>query len=354
MDLVKSIQLLIILLSFAQESRIQILGLSSLRIETISQNIDLSDITVGDRITYALIIEHDKDTQLLNPKPITFASLNRLASEHFEAHGPEVKRLKARATQRGKILTLIEYKLTVYEPGTYNIPPIIIKCLDASGREFSVMSKPLGFRVRSVMPNGARTIRDIKGSESVPRNTAPYILILGIFVIGLSVAAYFYFKRYKKFVTVKPETVILQRLPHEIALEELREIELMDLVAKGEMKEHYIRVSEVIRRYIEKCYGIAALELTTAKVLDALETHQHFNKPHLILECNDSIVSNEGSSPLSLLYQRGDLIGKIGNFLNACDSVKFAKYQPSANEADNLLQQAREIVELGIAAQEGF
>ena len=307
----KSIQLLIILLSFAQESRIQI----------ISQNLDLSDITIGDRITYTLIIEHDKDTQLLNPKPITFASLNRLASEHFEAHGPEVKRLKAKITQHGRVLKLIEYKLTVYEPGTYSIPPIIIKCLNASRREFSVMSKPLGFRVRGVKPNGARTIKDIRGPEDVPRNTAPYILILGILIVGLSVAAYFYFKRQKSSVTVEPGTVILQRLPHEITLEELREIELMDLVAKGEVKEHYTRISEVIRRYIEKRYGIAALELTTAKVLDALETHRRSSKPPF-----------------------------IGDFLNTCDSVKFAKYQPNANEAYNLLQQARKIVELGISA----
>ena len=307
MDLVKLIQLLIILLSFAQESKISI----------ISQKLDLSDITIGDKITYTIVIEHDKNTQLLNPKPIV------MASEHFETYGPDVKLLKSKTRQRGRILKLIEYKITAYEPGEYNIPPIIIKCLDASEREFSTRSKTLGFKVRSVRPNGARTIKDIRGPENVPRNIAPYILIWVVLIVGLGIAAYFfYFKRRKPSVIVEPETVILQRLPHEIALEELREIELMDLVAKGEMKKYCTRISEVVRRYIEKRYGIAALELTTAKVLDAL------------LKRKAPIFTNEK-----------DLIDKIGDFLNACDSVKFAKYQPSADEAYNLLQQARKIVE---------
>jgi len=306
MDLVKLIQLLIILLSFAQESKISI----------ISQKLDLSDITIGDKITYTLVVEHDKDTQLLNPKPIV------MAPEHFETYGPDVKLLKSKTAQRGRIWKSIEYKITAYEPGEYNIPPITIKCLDANGREFSAISKTLGFRVRSVRPNGARTIKDIRGPENVPRNIAPYILIWVVLIAGLGVFAYFYFKKRKVFVTVEPETVILQRLPHEIALDQLREIELMDLVAKGEMKKYCTRISEVIRRYIEKRYGIAALELTTAKVLDAL------------LKRKAPIFTNEK-----------DLIDKIGDFLNACDSVKFAKYQPSADEAYNLLQQARKIVE---------
>jgi hypothetical protein len=237
------------------------------------------------------------------------------------------------------------------------LPSVIIKCRDASEREVSVMSQPLGFSVRSISSNDARTIRDIKGPEYVPRNITPYILIFGIFITGFSVAAYFYLKKRKTSVTVEPETVILQRLPHEIAFEELREIELMDLVAKGEIKEYCTRISEVIRRYIEKRYSITALELTTAQVLGSLETHLRSNQFPSILGCNDSIVANEESSPFcqseipthSPLYQRGvrgDLIDKIGNFLNACDSVKFAKYQPNADEARNLIQQARKIVEL--------
>jgi hypothetical protein len=281
-----------------------------------------------------------------------------MASENCEVYGPDVKQLKslpaprlsARNAQAGKskqrngILKLIEYKITVYEPGAYNIPPIIIKCRDANGREFSVMSQPLGFSVRSVRSNDAQTIRDIKAPEGVPRDITPYILILGIIIVGFIVATYFYFKRRKVSITVKPETVILQRLPHEIALEELHEIELMGLVAKGEIKEYCTRISDVIRRYIEKRYGIAAMELTTAKILDALET---------IWEHGDLIVANEENSSL---YQReipphwGILIDKIGDFLNACDSVKFAKYQPNADEAYNLLQQARNIVEIGISS----
>ena len=306
----KSIQLLIILLSFVQSAKIQI----------ISQKLDLSDITLGDRVTYTLIVEHDKNTRLLSPKPIS------IASEHSETDGPKAKRLKSKAKGRGKIWESIEYQLTVYEPGTYSIPPLIIKCIAANGREFSVMSKSMEFKVRGIRPKGSRKIKDIKGAESIPRNAAPYVLILGIIVVGLSVASYLYFRKRKPFVKVEPETVILQRLPHEIVLEELREIEMMDLVAKGEIKEYYTRISEVIRHYFEKVYGIDVLELTTSKLLGELES---------ILERSDLIVADNNV-----------VIREISGFLNACDAVKFAKYQPSMDEAENLLQQARGIVEL--------
>jgi hypothetical protein len=318
----KSIQLLIILLSFVQASKVQI----------ISQKLNLSDITIGDRITYTLMVEHDKNTQLLQPEPIA------IASEHFEVYGPEVKELKDKATQRGGVLKLIEYELTVYEPGAYNIPPIIITCLDVNGREFSVISKPLAFKVRSIKPNGAQTIKDIKGPEGVPRNLERYILIVGIVIVGFSIIAYLYFKRQKPSPKIEPETIILQRLPHELALEELREIDFMGLVDKDKIKEYYTRISEVIRRYIGKRYGIAALELTTAKVLDALELGL---SSHGLAYRNPYQRSN---------HLRGDLIGKISAFLHTCDAVKFAKYQPGTDEAYNLLQQARKIIELTITS----
>jgi len=284
--------LLLIIFSFAQDSKIQLVS-----------RMDLSDITIGDRITYTLIIEHDKDIQLLNLEPV------KIESEHLEISAPEIKR------QKGK--NIIEYKLVAYKPGSYSIPPVTIRCIDAMGREYSLKSQSLKFRVRKVRPNGAVDIKDIKSPENVPRNITVYLLIFGIIVLGFGIATYLlHFKNRKTPVTIEPETVIRPPLPHEIALRELSEIESMGLVAKGEMKEYYSRVSEVIRRYIERRYGIAALEMTTEVLLEALKAKQH--------SYND--------------------ISKISEFLNACDFVKFAKYQPSTSESRNLLQQARDIV----------
>jgi hypothetical protein len=43
-------------------------------------------------------------------------------------------------------------------------------------------------------------------------------------------------------------------------------------LAKGLIKEYYTEVTEIIRRYIERRYGIEALEMTTEEILDTIIT----------------------------------------------------------------------------------
>ncbi len=266
-------------------------------------------ITVGTPMILTLVVEHHKDIQLF-PRPIS------IESEYLEAYSPKITSRKNKTTRRSQIVTQLEYKFIAFEPGEHEIPPIIIKGLDAEGQEYYIASQPVKFTVRGIKPHGASDIRDIKNPMPVPRSLLPYVLFSGLFVAGMVVAVYLYARKLKHPVETAPE-ITMQRPPHEVAYDELRKIEQMDLVAKGEMKEYYTRVSDVIRTYIEERYEVAALELTTGKLLETLAAQQ-LPKEH---------------------------IAQIGGFLRSCDFVKFAQYQPSVSEAQEVLQQARDIID---------
>ena len=96
----------------------------------------------------------------------------------------------------------------------------------------------------------------------------------------------------------------------------MRSLRDSDLLEKGEIKQYYIEVSEIIRQYIEGRYFIIAMEMTTTEVLEGLtgaelpeEDFQYFS-----------------------------------DFLNRCDLVKFAKVIPSEKQNLEILDMACEIV----------
>jgi hypothetical protein len=101
------------------------------------------------------------------------------------------------------------------------------------------------------------------------------------------------------------------RPAHEIAYAILRRIAEDKLVEKGRVGEFYERVSNCLRHYIEDRFGVAAPEQTTEEFLLRIEQ----------------------SGELAVEY-RDDLKG----FLEHCDLVKFARYEPNAEQIEEALR----------------
>jgi hypothetical protein len=108
------------------------------------------------------------------------------------------------------------------------------------------------------------------------------------------------------------------RPAHEIALEELDTLKRKDLVSRGDWKTYYSELSDIVRRYLENRFGLAAPDMTTEEFLV-------YVRDRSILE----------ASYKSLLRE----------FLTASDLVKFAKYIPDAREGDQAMVTARQFVE---------
>ena len=90
-----------------------------------------------------------------------------------------------------------------------------------------------------------------------------------------------------------------------------------DLIAKGQAKLFYLRVSAILRHYIENRFGLRAPERTTEEFLSDLQTN------HI------------------LLPRQKDLLKR---FLEHCDMVKFAEYQPNREEVDDTLNTCAQFI----------
>ena len=113
--------------------------------------------------------------------------------------------------------------------------------------------------------------------------------------------------------------------PAELARRELDRLEADALPARGEVDEFFVRLSGIVRTYVEGRFAIAAPDRTTQEFLR--EARQH---PSLAGE-----------------HER-----RLGAFLRTADMVKFAAARPPADACDGAMRSMREFVE-ATAPREG-
>ena len=144
-----------------------------------------------------------------------------------------------------------------------------------------------------------------------------FSVLASVILIGTMV--FFGYRLYKK----RKETGYLIRPPepprpaHEIALEAIEALMKKDLIAEGLIKEFYIEISEIIRRYIEGRFFIPALEETSSEILRELKNQD--------IDEEIQIHAKE--------------------FLELSDLVKFAKYKPVDEENQNIISLSKEFIE---------
>ncbi|MDP6685912.1 MAG: hypothetical protein QGI05_03065 [Candidatus Omnitrophota bacterium] len=142
----------------------------------------------------------------------------------------------------------------------------------------------------------------------------PWLLLILVLLVAAGILAFIYFKK-KKHAEITEE--VAPRPPEEIAREELDALLAAGLIKKGMIKEHYIRLSDIIRRYIEARYKILTLDKTTWE---------------LYLEMRANKVKRKD-------------IEEIRDFLENCDFVKFAKYIPTEKDHELSWNKAKEIID---------
>jgi len=155
-------------------------------------------------------------------------------------------------------------------------------------------------------------IRDIKPPLASGFNYWIYLFLL-IILILLALLVWYLIKKRRQTKAVP----LAPRAAHEIALERLSNLKGKRLVQKGLIKEFYIELSDIVRRYVEARFSFRAPEMTTQEFLSSLKY--------------SSILSG---SEKELLEE----------FLTRCDLVKFAKYSPSVDEIEQSFKSAEEFI----------
>jgi len=208
--------------------------------------------------------------------------------------------------------------LTSFDSGFYEIPPFPFK-ISLDNWTDSIYSNPSYLFVHTVALDSV--IRDIKQPLHVPVSFAeiyPYVLI-GLFTAAMIIALFYYLRKRKRkeplFRTLKPSEPA-----HVIALRELDKLSSEKLWQKGEHKNYYTRLTEIIRVYIEMRYDIPAMEQTSMEILEAWDASGYGENTELI-----------------------DILKKL---LSLADLVKFAKEKPLPEDNEVNLENAYEFVRL--------
>tara|TARA_B100001250_G_scaffold156227_1_gene134268 strand:- start:884 stop:1726 length:843 start_codon:yes stop_codon:yes gene_type:complete len=199
------------------------------------------------------------------------------------------------------------FTLTAWDSGSYYIPPI----------KFSEENKTEGIllNVQSIELEENAKLKDIKKPFNEPIGWSdiwPFLFVILIILLAIYVLKKYVFKKEKKKEKRKPIVIIR---PDITALEQLNKLEHAEIWQKGDIKNYYSQLSEIIRRYCENRFQFIALEITTDEIL--IELAEEINTKEI--------------TKLKILLERADL-------------AKFAKSKPAKNENIQSMLLAKEFV----------
>lgn len=274
---------------------------------TATASTDTSDYLIGDQIQYSLVINMNNDVYIINPFfRDTLKNIDVLSID-----GPNIE--ESATVKTVKYLSV----LSRFDSATVTIPPIRIEYRTKNDTTLKfIESNSVTFNVHRVDVSVEEEIKDIKP----PIRLFDYFFLLYILIglIVLSLLVYYFI--WRKYFRSKKEIIVLKKeeklLSYQIALRKLEQLENEQLWQKGFVKEYHSRITEIIREYFEKQFGLPALERTTSESLHLLKNH------------------TQGTKVLDITEQ----------FLNNADLVKFAKYIPMETVNIEMMQQAKSIV----------
>ena len=158
-------------------------------------------------------------------------------------------------------------------------------------------------------------IRDVKPPVDLPDFWWLLWLLLALAVLAGGVA---FFLGRRKFAPA-PVMPLAPEVPAwEKAYQQLEALRQENLVDQAFFKEFFIRVSDIVRHYMENRFNIRAPHMSTEEFLYSLAVTGHLNEPQ-----------NKA----------------LQEFLNSCDMVKFAKYSPTNVEAWKNFDLAKRLVD---------
>ncbi len=210
--------------------------------------------------------------------------------------------------------------LTSFDSGHWEIPALKFEVysVKSDGSYDSMFTQPIGIDVGTVTVDTTKAFKPIKTVRTVAWNFLDYwpYMAAGAGLVLILFALWWFLLRKRKKKEPAPEPVSLEPV-YDRTIRLLKELDTEKVWQQGNVKEYYSRLTDILRTYFEEQFGIAALEQTTAELLQNIK-------------------------PVTILNQQRD---KLRSLLSLADLAKFAKLQPSPEEHVDSMHKALEIVE---------
>jgi len=264
------------------------------------------EVTVGETFTIEL--------KAAGPAGTTYTFPGGAETDGFELRTPRRDPKSGPVPAAGPGTHL--YEAAVFAVGEAEIPPIPVRYRLPDGTEGEASSAPLPLKVASLLPKDAQQqkLSDIRGPLSVGIGRAFWVAL--VLALGLVTALAVWLIRRRRRAEA-PAAVAVPEVPADAeALRALGALAASGLLARGEYRPFYIRLTEVAKRYLERRLGAPVLEMTTAETLAFLRGHAH----------------------------GGDLLAVVRDLSEAADRIKFAKGRGLTEEAERHLAAVRALV----------
>ena len=269
---------------------------------TFKARLDSATLLMGKTTTLHLEITQDKDARGFFPNEQT-DTLNAMV-EIAERPQADTTSLDNNRIQINRDLIIQSFDSGMW----------IIKPIPYVVNGDTAYSNQLSIKVLPVDVSQMKDIHDIKPVEAVPFSLFDWLpdywwlWLLALLLIGAGIWAYH--KYYKKGINpLKPSKKRLP--PYEEAMINLQNLKAAQLWQRGQEKEYFTGLTDILRVYIDRRFGINAVEMTSSQIIDTLkkneETKAVNEQLEMILEVAD-IVKFANARPLAddneVAYQR--------------------------------------------------
>jgi len=283
----------------------------------IRVTLEPDSIRIGEQSRYSLSVDFRGDEGESN---ITWPELREKIGEYAEILDTEGPDTIIPDKEKDDLLFRIQQSFVIiaFDSGYHLLPP---QLFIFNGDTF--YSEALFLSVNTVPVDTSQAFRDIKDILEVPLTFGEWLsenwpwLASAVAALMLIAAGWVYFRKKKK--APEPEAPREPTiLPHVEALLNLSELERKKLWQEGQHKKYHSRLTGIVRYYIERRFGIPALEQTTDEIMQAMK--------YAVLPIGAS--------------------EKLRRMLMLADIVKFAKGVPVGQENELAMSDAREFVNL--------
>lgn len=231
----------------------------------VTLQLDSAHLLMGKATTLHLNLvgTRDENAQLIVPQ------------DTFNAKVEVMKMLKADTIDHGNGRWEINQDILLqsFDSGDYRLAPVYY----VSGGD-TIASNRLVLRVFPVAKDSL-VLNDFADISDVDRKWADYLpdfivdywgaILIALILIGGGIYGYIYWQRRRK----EPEAVEEKKpllSPYDQAMVDLSALRARNLCEKGQEKEYYSELTDILRNYLERRFGINAMEMTSTQILKAL------------------------------------------------------------------------------------
>ncbi len=277
---------------------LQVLHLQAQQLPLISSQVDTTTIRIGEQIRLSVTAQTDTLSFADFPEITELGDMEVVSSSQIDTlQKKPVRKLRK------------DYYLTQWDSGTYQVAPLLVRINDSilSTDSLQIKVQPVAVDTTRQGLYDYKPPISVDGKEITETNNkiSPLWWLL---LLPLSGLGYYWYKRRKAVMQARKKKLT----PYEKAQKTLHQLTKQKLWLKNKVDEHYLKLTDTLKTYLEDELSMSAKEKISSQLLHDLKKFRFED---------GSYLSPDLLERLQMMFQRADL-------------AKFAKLQPNPADID--------------------